>query len=89
MEYVADNGTVFNDADIDRWSEEIETGFKDANVDIEVCPVGAWEVDLEPAKPHSIRLADSLWNLIKQDAQKHNMSTSDWIRMVSTKALVK
>lgn len=88
-EYVARNGEHFTDADIDRWEAEAENNF--ASGDVEVTPMAprAWEVKKEPSRPHTIRIADSLWNLIEQDARDKNMSVADWIRNASAQALTR
>lgn len=89
-DYIARNGAHVTDADIERWEQEIEDVEHDfANENITITPVAprAWEVKKEPTRPHTIRIADSLWNLIEQDAKAKNMSVADWIRNASAQAL--
>lgn len=59
--YVAENSVEITDDMVDRWAEEAEGGFSDA----EVVPFEgrAWEVDTEPLKPRTIRVSDTMWHL--------------------------
>ncbi len=49
--YIAENGVEITDDVVNRWADEVEDGFPNA----EVIPFEgrAWEVDTEPLKPHN------------------------------------
>ncbi|MFD0704555.1 hypothetical protein ACFQY8_02160 [Alloscardovia venturai] len=85
--YKASNGAQFTDADINRWAQEAENNFADAGLEVTPVAPRAWEIKKEVSRPHTIRIADSLWKLIEQDADRKNMSVDDWIRNASTQAL--
>ncbi|PJM75842.1 hypothetical protein [Bifidobacterium simiarum] len=83
--YIAENGTEITDELVDKWAEEAENGFPDA----EVTPFEgrAWETDTEPLKPRTIRLSDTMWHLIEADAKRHHMTVSAWARAAMTDRL--
>lgn len=87
-DYIAANGTRFTDDDIERWAKEAENHFDSDSLEVTPTAPRAWEMKKEIARPHTIRITDSLWNLIEKDAKRKDISVADWIRLASVQALI-
>ena len=84
-QYIADNGTVITDDMVDRWARDAETGFPNSIVEpVEGRP---WEAHTEPLKPRTIRVSDTLWNLVEANAKARHMSVSEYTRMTLTQSI--
>ncbi|WP_130866923.1 hypothetical protein [Acidipropionibacterium timonense] len=68
-----------------RWEAEAESGFE--GLQVEPFEGRAWEVQTEPLRPRTIRVSDSLWHLIEQDASRRGLSVSAWTRQALTREL--
>ena len=85
MNYIAENGTPITDELVEKWAAEAEAGFPDAIV--EPFEGRAWEKDTEPLKPRTIRLSDTMWELINAAASDSKVSPSVWTRRALAEAL--
>lgn len=76
--YTTDNGTVITDAMVERWAEDAEQGFAHSTV----TPVTGrpWETCTEPMKPRTVRMPDSLWWLVEQQARSQHLGVSAFVR---------
>ena len=84
-QYIADNGTVITDDMVDRWAKDAEEGFPDSIV--EPFEGRAWETRTEPLKPRTIRVSDTLWNLVEANAKARDMSVSEYTRQVLVQSI--
>ena len=80
--YIAENGIEITDEVVDQWAKEAEDGFPGAQ--ITRFEGRAWETDIEPLRPHTIRLNDTMRHLIEADAARNHMSVSAWTRAAVT-----
>ena len=84
-QYIADNGTVITDEMVDRWARDAEEGFPDSIV--EPFEGRAWETRTEPLKPHTIRVSDTLWNMVETNAKAQHMSVSEYMRQALVQSI--
>lgn len=84
--YVDENGITFTDADISQWVEEADAGFP--NTELVATPGRPWETRTVPMVTKSLRVPDSLWNLIEKQAKEHGVSTSEYARQALAQGLL-
>ena len=63
---------------VERWAEDAEQGFAHSTV----TPVTGrpWETCTEPMKPRTVRMPDSLWRLVEQQARSQHLGVSAFVR---------
>lgn len=76
--YTAENGFVITDDIVDKWAAEAEGNFSGAAVT--EFSGRAWEDETQPLKPRTVRLSDTVWHLIEDDAKRRKMTVSAWTR---------
>lgn len=69
-------GVAFTDADVERWADEAEAGFPNSALTRETPP---W-VRPEPMETRSVRVPARLWELVKSEAARKGMNTSEFAR---------
>ena len=84
-QYIADNGTVITDDMVDRWASDAENGFPGSIV--EPFEGRAWETHTESLKPRTIRVSDTLWNLVEANAKARHMSVSEYTRQTLAQSI--
>lgn len=82
--YTDTNGVAFTDADVERWADDAEAGFPDSELSRETPD---W-IKAEPMEAHSIRVPAKLWALIKDEASRQDMSTSEYARQALGRSLI-
>ena len=82
--YVAVNGITFDDADVDRWADDAESGFKKSTLTRETLP---W-LKTEPMQARSIRVPASLWATLERQAAEAHVTPSEYARVVLARGLV-
>ncbi len=87
VEYIADNGTIITEAMIDQWAAEADTAYRDADVSITAVEGRPWEKSTTPMKPRTIRVPDSLWQLVEAGARRRHISVSAFAREALVKVL--
>ena len=85
MTYIADNGTQVTEEMIDQWAKEADDGFP--GTVLTPFEGRAWEFTPEPMKARTIRLSNTMWDLISQDAKTRHISVSEWAREALTEHL--
>ncbi len=72
--YIADNGSEITEQMIDRWADEAERIDAGEHIDsLETTPFEGrpWEHRTQPMTARTIRLPETTWRLISQDALKN------------------
>lgn len=82
--YVAADGTVLTDDVIADLAQEAEQGFPESELTAEPAP---W-TRRAPMETHSVRVPAKLWELIKDEAARRNMSTSEYARAALSHSLL-
>ena len=82
--YVGANGVEFTDEDVMRWAEEAEAGFPNSVLTREVAP---WRKS-EPMTTRSLRVPNSLWDIVEKQAREKGMTTSEYARQVLAQGLL-
>ncbi|BDR53493.1 hypothetical protein KIM372_14000 [Bombiscardovia nodaiensis] len=83
--YMSDDGTVISEEMIDKWAGEAERGFEGSQ--LQAVDGRPWEGRTEALKPRTIRVSDSLWDLVQKAAKTHHMSVSEYARQELARAL--
>lgn len=78
MEYVAKNGTVYTDEDIEKWADEAEQGFPGATFGPS-SPGRPVSVGTD-VKPFTLRLDEDRRAKLNKVAKEHNITASQVVR---------
>jgi hypothetical protein len=81
--FIAEGGVEVTDEMFDKWAQEAEAisqGKVDPSLKITPFTGRAWETKTEPMRTRTLKVPDSLWNVIKREAEKDNISTSQAAR---------
>ena len=84
--YTAKTGEQFTDADVERWADEAESGFK--GYSFKRVDPRTFELEDQRMRAHSVRIEDSLWASITARAKAENMKTSELVRRALANYLV-
>lgn len=83
-QYLAADGTIFDDDDIIAMAADAENGFPNSTLTGEPAPWNA----TQPMTTRSVRVPETLWHLIETAAKNQGVTTSEYTRNALAESLL-
>ena len=89
VRYIAEDGTPITQAMLDEWIEEADNGHPNSVFEPLTAEEKAKRNRVIAMSTHSVRVADSVWNLAKKEASTQGISMSTFMREALMEKIIK